>query len=90
MDDIARVGSFGDFLSLDATMRHMRETSQPELIDRRVREDWEARGGSDMYQRALVRAREILATHQPEPLPADVQRRIRQIVEAADHELAGA
>ena len=44
VDDIAAVGSFGDFLSLDATMRHMREASQPVLIDRRVREDWEARG----------------------------------------------
>ena len=52
VDDIAAVGSFGDFLSLDATMRHMRDTSQPELIDRRVREDWEARGASDMYTRA--------------------------------------
>ena len=38
VDDIAAVGAFGDFLSLDATMRHMHETSQPELIDRRVRE----------------------------------------------------
>ena len=57
VDDIASVGSFGDFLSLDATMRHMRDTSQPELIDRRVREDWEARGSSDMYQRALEKAK---------------------------------
>ena len=56
VDDIAAVGSFGDFLSLEATMRHMRDTSQPELIDRRVREDWEARGASDMYPRALVKA----------------------------------
>ena len=44
VDDIAAVGAFGDFLSLDATMRHMRELSQPEVLDRRVREDWEARG----------------------------------------------
>ncbi len=89
VDDIARVGSFGDFLSLDATMRHMRETSQPELMDRRVREDWEARGGTDMYQRALERAREILETHQPDPLPDDVRQQVRQIVEDADRELAG-
>ena len=89
VDDIARVGSFGDFLSLDATMRHMRETSQPELMDRRVREDWEARGGTDMYQRALGRAREILETHQPDPLPDDVRQQVRQIVEDADRELAG-
>ena len=89
MDDIAAVGAFGDFLSLDATMKHMREASQPELIDRRVREDWEERGGTDMYQRALVRAREILETHVPEPLPDDVRQRVRRIVDDADRELAG-
>jgi trimethylamine--corrinoid protein Co-methyltransferase len=89
VDDIARVGSFGDFLSLDATMAHMREQSQPALIDRRVREDWEARGGMDMYQRAQLRAREILETHAPQPLPDDVRQRVRGIVDAADRELAG-
>ena len=89
VDDIARVGSFGDFLSLDATMRNMRETSQPELMDRRVREDWEARGATDVYQRAQVRAREILETHEPDPLPDDVRQRIRKIVADADRELAG-
>ena len=89
VDDIAAVGPFGDFLSLDATMRHMREASQPELIDRRVREDWEARGGSDLYQRSLQKARHILETHQPEPLPDDVLARIRRIVDDADLELAG-
>ena len=77
VDDIAAVGSFGDFLSLEATMRHMRDTSQPELIDRRVREDWEARGASDMYTRALAKARDLLATHRPEPLPDDVLRQVR-------------
>jgi trimethylamine--corrinoid protein Co-methyltransferase len=88
VDDIASVGSFGDFLSLDATMRHMRDTSQPELIDRRVREDWEARGSSDMYQRALEKARGLLETHQPEPLPDDVLQQVRGIVDKADRERA--
>ena len=44
VDDIAKVGAFGDFLSLDATLKHMRELSQPEVLDRRVREDWESQG----------------------------------------------
>jgi trimethylamine---corrinoid protein Co-methyltransferase len=89
VDDIAAVGAFGDFLSLDATMKHMREASQPELIDRRVREDWEARGSSDLYQRSLLKARHILETHRPEPLPDDVLARIRRIVDDAEHEPAG-
>jgi trimethylamine--corrinoid protein Co-methyltransferase len=89
VDDIAAVGSFGDFLSLDATRRHMRDTSQPELIDRRVREDWEARGSSGMYQRATVKARGLLETHRPEPLPADELAEIRRLVDKADAERAG-
>ena len=88
VDDIASVGSFGDFLSLDATMRHMHETSQPELIDRRVREDWERRGGNDMYARAMEKAKDLLANHQPEPLPDDVLKQIRGIVDKADRERA--
>jgi trimethylamine--corrinoid protein Co-methyltransferase len=71
-------------------MRHMRDTSQPELIDRRVREDWEARGSSDMYQRAVEKARGLLETHQPEPLPDDVLKQVRSIVDKADRERATA
>jgi trimethylamine---corrinoid protein Co-methyltransferase len=90
VDDITAVGAFGDFLSMDSTLRHMREASQPRLIDRRVREDWEGRGAMDMHGRALARAREILESHRPEPLPDEARRRIRDIVAAADRELAGA
>jgi trimethylamine--corrinoid protein Co-methyltransferase len=84
VDDIASVGAFGDFLSLDATLRHMRELSQPEVLDRRVREDWEARGATDLYGRCHAKAKEILAEHQPPQLDDDVKRRIRAIVEDTD------
>jgi len=84
VDDIAKVGPFGDFLSLDATLKFMRGQSQPKLIDRRVREDWSAAGSKDLHQRAAEEARRILATHVPEPLPDDVLREIRGIVDAAD------
>ena len=71
VEDIAAVGPFGDFLSLDATMRHMREQSQPKYLDRRVREDWKERGGSDLYARARAAALEIIESHKPEPLDPD-------------------
>jgi trimethylamine--corrinoid protein Co-methyltransferase len=86
VEDIAAVGPFGDFLSLDATMRHMREQSQPRYLDRRVREDWKERGGSDLYERAKVAALEIIEGHKPEPLDPDAAKQIRAIVEAADRE----
>jgi trimethylamine--corrinoid protein Co-methyltransferase len=86
VEDIARVGAFGDFLSLDATLRHMRELSQPTVLDRRVREDWESAGSTDLAQRSRAKALEIIETHQPMPLDADVAKQIRSIVEAADKE----
>jgi trimethylamine--corrinoid protein Co-methyltransferase len=88
VDDIAQVGAFGDFLSLDATLRHMRELSQPEFLDRRVREDWEERGSSDLHARCLAKAREVLADYQPVQLDDDVKQRIHAIVEETDR-LAG-
>jgi len=86
VDDIAAVGAFGDFLSLDATLRHMRELSQPQLLDRRVREDWESRGATDLAMRARVRALELVESHQPAPLDPVVHDQVRRIVQAADRE----
>jgi len=87
VDDIHAVGSFGDFLSLDATLRHMREQSQPKLIDRRVREDWQAMGGQSIYERARTEAQRILETHRPEPLPDDVQAEMTEIVKETERDL---
>ena len=56
----------------------MREQSQPQLIDRRVREEWEADGATDMYTRASAKAREIIEDHKPEPLPDDVAKQMRR------------
>jgi trimethylamine--corrinoid protein Co-methyltransferase len=84
--DIAAVGPFGDFLSLPSTYAHMREQSQPRLMDRRVREEWQADGATDMYERARVKACEILETHRPPEIDAEVKARMRAIVERADKE----
>ena len=86
IDDIAGVGAFGDFLSLDATLKHMRELSQPTILDRRVREDWESRGATDLATRARARALELVESHQPAPVDPDTAEQVRRIIEAADRE----
>jgi trimethylamine--corrinoid protein Co-methyltransferase len=86
VEDIAAVGPFGDFLSLDATLKHMRSLSQPRHLDRRVREDWQERDGSDLYGRAREAALEMIESHKPEPLDPDAARQVRAIVAAADRE----
>jgi trimethylamine---corrinoid protein Co-methyltransferase len=87
VDDIHAVGSSGDFLSLDSTMRHMREQSQPRLFDRRVREEWVEMGATNAYQKSLARARELLQTHQPLPLPDGVPEQLTGIIAGAEKEL---
>ncbi len=89
VDDIHSVGPFGDFLSLDSTYRHMRDLTQPEILDRRTREEWQASGSRDLYSEAVIKARGIVEEHRPEPLPDDVAARIRAIVEETDR-VAGA
>jgi len=87
VDAIREVGPFGDFLSHDTTLRLMRATqSQPRLIDRRMREEWEKSGGTDIIQRADEEARYILKNHKPETLPDSVCKSLRSIVEEAEEE----
>jgi trimethylamine--corrinoid protein Co-methyltransferase len=69
-------------------IRHLTRTlSQTRLFDRNNREDWEFNGKPDSYDRAMARAREILDTHEPEPLPFGAAERIRAIVEEAEKEI---
>ena len=84
---IGEIGPFGDFLSHDHTMTHMRETSQPAVIDRRVREDWQRTGATTVQDRALAKARTILETHVPTPLADGVAAELADIIRGAEREL---
>ena len=84
VDDIHAVGPFGDFLSLDSTYKHMRDLSQPEILDRRTRDEWEERGSRDLYATCREKARDIIREHRPEPVPGDVAARLHAIVEETD------
>jgi len=84
VDDIHSVGPFSDFLSLDSTLARMREPSTSVLLDRSVREDWEAAGARDAYALAREKAVEILDGHQPTPVDPDALAQVRRIVDEAD------
>lgn len=79
-DVIRQVGPRGDFLGEKHTLRHFRrEQFMPGLIVRDKYETWEAAGSKRAEERARDRAREILATHQPDPLPDEVVRELDAI-----------
>ena len=62
----------------------LRLAGEVENIDRRVREEWEERGATDLHARCLAKAREVLADYQPVQLDDDVKQRIHAIVEETD------
>ena len=87
VDVIHEIGVGKDFLSHENTYKHMRSQSQPKLIDRRTREDWESSGRTDIYERAMEEVRYILENHKPDPLPDGAAGKIRSIVAESEAEL---
>ena len=69
----------GHFLGHEQTLGLMQtEYLFPELGDRNTPAVWEEDGSRDIFQRAHARVREILSTHYPQTIPADVDARIRE------------
>ncbi len=87
IDVIKEMGIGKDYLSHQTTFEHMRSQSQARLIDRRMREDWEANGSTDAYKRAHDKMIDILETYEPPKLPDDVLKNVRSIVIEAEKEL---
>ena len=87
IDVIKEMGIGKDYLSHQTTFEHMRSQSQARLIDRRMREDWEANGSKDAYQRAHEKMLDILENYEPPKLPDDVLQNVRSIVIEAEKEL---
>jgi trimethylamine:corrinoid methyltransferase-like protein len=52
-----------------------------------MRDQWEKSGGTDLYQRACEKARNILETYEPPPLPDSVLSEIRSIIDETEKEL---
>ncbi|MBN1179423.1 MAG: trimethylamine methyltransferase family protein [Anaerolineae bacterium] len=83
LDLIDQVGPHGDFLASKHTRANYKKDWYPRLIDRSNYDNWKAAGSKTLRQRACERVEEILATHEPKPLPPDVQRAVDAIAEGA-------
>jgi trimethylamine--corrinoid protein Co-methyltransferase len=89
LDVIRKVGPNGTYLAEKHTRRHMGEIWRPGIWDRRPYDAWLASGRPGALENAEERAREILRTHAPDPLPDDIVAELRRLVAVADAELAG-
>lgn len=78
VQEIKDTGPAGMFAANPATLERMHTaTFMPELADRKLREQWELEGASDIHQRALNRARAILSEPNPMALDAETDARVR-------------
>ncbi len=87
VDPIKEIGPGGDYLMHDHTFKWMKSQSQPELIDRKMREAWENAGALSAYDKAMVKVRYILENHIPDPLADDVLAKIRAIIVETEKEM---
>jgi trimethylamine--corrinoid protein Co-methyltransferase len=81
LDIVEELGPTGDYLTHAHTLRHFKEPFYSKLADKGTYAQWVERGATTMEQRAAAQVEKILASHQPEPLPEEVRRGIRAIVE---------
>ncbi len=84
-DQIKEVGPRGNFLALQHTLDHIRsEHYLPRLFDRSTYETWEENGARDIRETARMKARDILANHQPTPLDPEVKTELKAIINSAE------
>lgn len=87
LDVIKKVGPNGTYLREKHTRDYMySELSTTELINRKMRDNWVKTGSKDMAEAAREKAIDILENYEVEPLPVDVAKRIRDIVEEGEAE----
>jgi len=81
LDVIDEVGPGGHFMVTDHT-RHFFQTEHflPRLLDRSNFQRWSQAGSTDLADRANARVREILASHQPAPLPDKAKSVIEKVL----------
>jgi trimethylamine--corrinoid protein Co-methyltransferase len=85
--EIHKTGPHGNYMVAPLTRKYMKSQSRPKFFDRMNMEAWKKIGSPDCYRVALEKAKEVLATHQVEPLSASVTRDLRKFIEETEMEL---
>jgi trimethylamine--corrinoid protein Co-methyltransferase len=86
IDVLDEVGPGGHFLSHPQTLERMREQWMPQLFDRRSWDEFTVDADAGPRRTAADRARELLASHEPEPLDEDLDHEIGRIIESFERE----
>ncbi|WP_445474369.1 [trimethylamine--corrinoid protein] Co-methyltransferase [Methanococcoides methylutens] len=83
-DDITKVGPGKHFLAVKSTRMGMDSQSSPAIFDRRMRGDWVNNGAKDALEVANEKVQDILKTHNPCGLDADIVADLKALVAEKD------
>lgn len=83
LDVIDRAGPGGDYLTADHTLRHFRETWQPDLVSRQRLDDWIAGGRQCLGDRLRDKTLALMETPGAEPLPESVREEIAYLLNSS-------
>ena len=86
MDVIREVGPAGEFITHQHTYANFKKLSNPKLMNRYDRENWEASGSKDIAELAYEKSLDIIENYKPEPRPDKVQKELDGIY--AEYEAA--
>jgi len=87
VDLIKEVGHKGNYLTHPSTFKHCSDAMNPKIMNRLNYDRWKAMGETDLHQRAMDRARDIIENHEPTPLPVQTQKEIDEIIRETEKEL---
>ena len=76
LDLIERIGPRGTYISEKHTLKHFRKFWAPKLFDRSVTKGEGSKNCEELVNEATIR---IMETHQPEPLPDDVLKELKEV-----------
>ena len=86
LETIERVGSEDHYMVEPHTIAHLREMWQPSVMNRSSYEKWLADGKKDALETAREKAKQILLTHEPEPLEEGLSLEIEKIIKGYEGE----
>lgn len=86
LETIGRVGSEDHYMVEPHTIAHLREMWQPSVINRDSYEKWRDNEKKDALETAREKAKQILLTHEPEPLEDGLELEIEKIINSYQKE----
>lgn len=84
---IDEVGPGGNFTDHEHTLQNFRKTWYPKLFDRRTYQNWSQDGEQPLGDVLRKKVQQVLDTHQPEPLPDDVAKKLENVLARAERGL---